>query len=145
MGFHNNKIKKRKIMFNEFDDLFDKYFNNNDDPFKRMRNLVNRLNDFESIDDNGGNPHERELGEPDEVTEFNENGYTFRRSVWDTEGGSIVKVEMVSSPLDIGFTAKRDKNGLSLDAKLKIAIENEDYEKAAELRDKINGKKKSKN
>jgi hypothetical protein len=130
-------------MFNDFDDLFDDFFGKkSNDPLKGMRDLINKLNDFSELNDDTTNPYESELGEPNEVTEFEENGYKFKRSVWETEHGSIVKVEMIHSPLDTGFTPKTKKK-ISLEDRLAIAIEEERYEDAAKIRDEIKARDKN--
>jgi len=125
-----------------FDELYNDFFSgrnknkdkDNDDPFERMRKLVNSLNNFNEIDSDGTNPLEEDLGVPDESYEFEENGYTYVKRVWNLEHGSVVKIEMVDSPLDIGFTPKKK---LSIEDKLELAVQEERYEDAAKLRDKI--------
>ena len=55
-------------MTENFDDLFDKFFDGEEDPhMKKMRNLQARLNDFDDKEGVLPNPHEDELGQPNEV------------------------------------------------------------------------------
>lgn len=129
-------------MFEDFDSLFNRYFGNRDDEdehMKKMKKLVDRLNNFDDVTgDAANNLQDRELGEPDEEIYFEENGYSFKKSVWNIEGGSIVKVEMVSSPLDnMGREPRHVKRKLSLQDQLELAVKEERYEDAAKLRDEI--------
>lgn len=133
-------------MGKDFDELFNNFFNNEGDnnegnKDKKSRNLIDRLNKFEDENFPGFNLHENELGEPDKVDTYKDKGYTFKRSTWELESGSIVKMEMISAPMDIGVNP-RVKKKLTLDAKLEIALEDEDYEEAIRIRDKINKKDK---
>jgi hypothetical protein len=132
-------------MFDDFDELFNRFFSdkgdkNESDEAKRTRRLIDRLNNFDDMNLEGFNPYENDLGEPDEVETYEEKGYTFQRSTWNLESGSIVKVEMVSLPTDGEFEPKVNKK-LTLQEKLEIALECEDYEEAIKLRDEINQKK----
>jgi len=127
-------------MFEDFDELYDRFFGGkgkgDSDEEKKAKRLIDNLNNFDDANVDGFNPFESDLGEADEVETFDENGYTFQRSVWNLKEGQIVKVEMVSSPMDVGFTP-RVKKKLTLEDKLEIAVKNEEYEEAARLRDKI--------
>jgi hypothetical protein len=122
-------------MFDDLDSLFNDFFGSDEEirkEFERLKGIVDNLNYFENL--NGEMSfEEEELGEPDETITYTENGYTFEKSIWNLEHGSIVKVQMISSPLDTGFTLKdfKDKynpKGLTLEQKLKFAIEDERYE-----------------
>lgn len=83
---------------------------------------------FENMFDN--------LGKPDKDETFEEDGYVYKKLTWDTPSGSIVKVVLISSPYD-----KKP----SLEEELKKAVEDEMYEKAAEIRDRIKIRDKHKN
>ena len=78
----------------------------------------------------------KELGEPDEIEEFEEGGVNFIKKTWITEEGEYIMVETVLIDGSNIFTGSK-----SLDEQLEEALENEEYEKAAELRDKIAEKK----
>jgi hypothetical protein len=142
------------IMSENFDDLFDKFFSNNgeDAHMKRMRKLQEKLNKFDDKNGEVENPYEEELGEPDEVTRFNEGPYVFEKKVWHLEHGHMVKVDMVFSPLDsvdesesdivgdmgdIIFGGKKRNRKQRLETQLESALEEERYEDAAYIRDKI--------
>lgn len=86
-----------------------------------------------------------ELGEPDEIETFTDGDITWEKHTWHTPTGSIGKVEIKADfdgelPPDIlsrimsGGSRKKKK---SLEEQLAIAIEEEDYEKAADIRDQI--------
>ncbi len=134
-------FKRIKVMFEDFDELYERYFGKKNkfeenDEMKKMKNLVDKLN-FEDI--TGEESSEDELGEPNECVTFEENGYTFEKCIWNLEHGTVVKVQMISSPMDTGFINKPTKK--TLDERLAIAIEEERYEDAAKLRDEINARK----
>jgi hypothetical protein len=162
-------------MFENFDDLFDEFFGGKprrvrkpkkdlSDFFKelrkemegdkeewdRMKNLADKLNNFEDLHgEHMDNPHEKELGEPDEVITFEENGYVFEKRIWNLKHGQMVKVNMVFSPLgdnegydgsdivdnfrDIVFGGKKR----SLSEQLELAVKEERYEDAVAIRDKM--------
>ena len=78
----------------------------------------------------------KDLGEPDSVEEFEEGGINFIKRIWNTENGDYVMIETVLDDEGNLFTGP-----MSLDEQLEEALEEEEYEKAAELRDKIAEKK----
>ena len=151
-------------MFENFDDLFDEFFrdkprrvrkpkNTLEDLFKdlrkemwefgdkeeldKMKNLADKLNNFEDLHgEDMDNPHEKELGEPDEVITFEEGGYVFEKKIWNLKYGQMVKVNMVITPYDADFDPVNKKK-LSLEDKLEIALQEERYEEAAKIRDEI--------
>ena len=129
-------------MIDDFDELFNRFFGNKGDKNegdegKKARRLIDRLNNFDDMDLSGFNPYENDLGEPDEIITYEEKGYTFQKSIWNLEAGSIVKVEMVSTPMDGDYEPKVNEK-LTLEERLEIALECEDYEEAIKLRDEIN-------
>ena len=121
--------------FDDFESLFEKYFGKSKpsevdsdelDSFIEMIEKLNGLTDSFNLTDGGFDPDEDDLGEPDDIIFFEENGFSFK----------IVKVEMLSTPID--------KPNISYKEQLNIAIDSEKYEEAARLRDKINtGKHKN--
>lgn len=136
---------------NYFDKLFNQYFGDknkrNEDGIAKMLNLMSKLNS--GAVDNG----ESHLGPPDSVREFEKDGIIFEESSWTTELGTIVKI---STKEDVEFTKdffnKNDiplgrtnktvnKKEMSLEDQLKMAIKDENYEKACFLRDQINNVK----
>tara|TARA_B110000211_G_C13773924_1_gene418760 strand:- start:119 stop:532 length:414 start_codon:yes stop_codon:yes gene_type:complete len=129
--------------FDEFESLFEKYFGKSKrseidseelDNFAEMIEKLNEITDSFNLTDSGFDPDEDELGEPEDIIFFEENGFSFQKTTWNAEGGKIVKVEMISSPID------RPKS-VNYEKKLKLAIEAENYEEAAKLRDKISSDK----
>jgi len=73
---------------------------------------------------------EEKMGVADETTEYNEGNIHYTKKVWVRDGGKFVRI--------IAKAADGIKyDDLSLEEKLEIAIQNEDYEKAAVLRDEL--------
>jgi hypothetical protein len=129
--------------FDDFESLFEKYFGKSKrseidseelDNFAEMIEKLNEITDSFNLTDGGFDPDEDKLGEPDKIIFFEENGFSFQKTTWNVEGGQIVKVEMISTPIDKPKSVNYEKN-------LKLAIEAEDYEEAAKLRDIINSDK----
>ncbi len=119
-----------------FDDLFNEFFNNKKPSQQGQENLglnkiIEALQNFRhmGIEENLGNSIEKELGPPDRIEESTEEGYVYKKSVWNTPQGQFVKIatELAETPSET-----------TLDEQLKDALEIEDFETAIILRDKIN-------
>lgn len=140
-------------MNNSFDDLFNDFLggdlNNNkkqkkntnktdsglEGVIKALANFSESSSDLElsnSIDDN--------LGEPTEVRYYEEDGFYFVEQIWETEFGVIKKTLVSDTPLH----GEETQIEPTLEEQLEEAVENEDYEKAAKLRDSIKKEKKKK-
>ena len=125
-----------------FDELFDSFFNNNEKKGKKRgrpkkeesynekaKKIIDSLQNFSEITDvDRQHQIDNELGEPHEINLFKADGLYFKRSIWNTEDGDIVKLEVSDEP----FAEKK-----SLEELLSEALEEENYEKAAEIRDEI--------
>ena len=141
-----------------FDDLFNKFFKHNS-PFGGFKTW---MNDAESIfkmfghalndnfDDSLEEEIQKNLGTPDEVKHFTQNGMYFEKSIWHTETGDIFKTVMSDDPSIFGDNIKFDgeevlskKKEKSLETQLKEALESENYERAAEIRDLLNPPKRT--
>lgn len=135
-------------MDNNFDDLFNEFFKNNESENKNfdeaktdnIKKLMDMLNDFGHVSDyNSPTELDAKLGEPDKVESFEEDGFQFEKRIWYVPGGEIVCVAMLDIPLNEKPTKVK-----TLDEQLEEAIENEDYEIAANIRDAIKKEKKIK-
>jgi excinuclease UvrABC helicase subunit UvrB len=126
-----------------FDELFDSFFNNDkkskrrgagrprkeDSYDEKAKKIIESLQNFSEITDNEKKYEiDNELGEPHEVNLFKADGLFFKRSIWHTENGDLVKLEVS----DVAFDEKK-----SLEELLSEALEDENYEKAAEIRDEL--------
>ena len=122
-------------MEKSFDDLFNEFFKNDDsnETNKKMEMLIKALTTPFDIESRKN--IEETLGVPDEIESFEDNGLFIRKQIWHTEKGDVIK--MVVS--DIPFETEPKK--LSLQEQLEEALEKEDYETAAKLRDEIKNKK----
>jgi excinuclease UvrABC helicase subunit UvrB len=141
-------------MTDKFDDLFNDFLGKNNkkkilrkdaknkefdaEKEEQIKGLINMLDNIEHIDS-----IDEQLGEPDKIETFEEDGFHFEKRVWYAFGGELVKVVMVDIPYT---TIKPEKPVLekTLDEKLAEAVENEDYEIAANIRDEIKKQKKIK-
>jgi excinuclease UvrABC helicase subunit UvrB len=144
-------------MDKSFDELFNEFFNprSSFDAFEKMREDAKKF--FESVfkassmstnDENLQKEVEKALGEPDEIKHYIENGFYFEERIWHTKEGSITETIMSDDPNlfpDISVFEKKTKpkkEEKPLELQLKEALEKEDYEKAAEIRDLMNPPKK---
>lgn len=117
-------------MFDNFDEFFNKRNNNNEKLQKFIESLMNMRESLKNDD-------ESKLGEPKSVSRYEENGYTFERTEWENEHGTVVKIEMVGSP----FETSGIKKEMPLSKQLELAIAEERYEDAARIRDEIKNEK----
>lgn len=142
-------------MDKSFDDLFNEFFgrrkNNFDDELaKRIeeeRKIFDSLTNF--IQSNQGENLEKmfdqNLGEPDEIENFQDGDLFFERQIWNTPTGRIMKLLVSDDPSQfIKQTQKVNKkvDEKTLEIQLQEAVEAEDFEKAAKIRDLINPPKK---
>ena len=145
---------------NDFDRMYNEYFGDNEEneprlpkSVERMFNLVDKLNQG-GLDDSS--LEEDTLGEPTSKRIVLIEGVKFEESIWETPEGSIVRMKALEPQIiDMknlgelgnimnGFFKKvetlKEKTPQEL---LDEAIEDEDYEEAAKLRDIIEGKKET--
>lgn len=142
-------------MDKSFDELFNEFFNprSSFDAFEKMREDAKKF--FDSVfkasgistnDDKFQKEVEKALGEPDEIKHYTEGGLYFQKRIWHTKEGAIIETLMSDDPSYFGDTAifekKVTKPEKPLDLQLQEALEKEDYEKAAEIRDLMNPPKK---
>lgn len=143
----NNIIKsiKKINMREDFDSLFNKFFGkkkrldpvNKEEDMEPMNELIDRLNSFHVVVPNiGEENYEKDLGEPDEVEKYEEDGYVFEKMVWYVNGGTVIRVNMITTPFDVD-NINEVEDILYLQQKLDMAVEEERYEDAAIFRDKI--------
>jgi len=137
----------------KFDDLFNKFFGRKSEEKKEEKNesfdeakaknlkgLIDMLSKFEEISDLGSSKvFDEEMGEPDKIEYYEENGLYFQKKTWNVFGGEMVKIIASDEPI------KKDsvKKSKSLEEQLEEAVANEDYEKAASIRDEIAKEKKN--
>lgn len=129
-----------------FNDLFDDFFKNNNpndkhlrirDEAKKMIEMMMRMetptppeNMVKALDDN--------LGDPDEIESGFDGVLYFERRIWHTPHGDIVKVLVTDDLNKLNHKPEQPKIvEKSLEAQLQDAVESEDYERAALLRDKL--------
>jgi len=119
------------MFFSDFEDLFNKF--NKNKKFNSKDSFQDFLN---KVRDSINNPNEGSFGEPTSVERFMDDGILFEKSTWDTEHGRITKIEMLNNHFDKHIVKERE-NELPLETQLKRAIEEERYEDAAQIRDKM--------
>jgi hypothetical protein len=108
-------------MFEDLDEIFGDLFRD-----------VNKFKEIKK-----GMISDSDLGEPTERIIFDENGYIFEKKIWNLKDKTIVRVEMVSTPVDVYVNPTKRKIGF-LEKRLEKAIENENYELASKVRDELN-------
>jgi len=119
------------MFFSDFEDLFNRFNKNRKFSSKDgFQDFLNKVRD--SINNSDSNP----FGEPTSIERFMDDGIVFERRIWETEHGRITKVEMVNNHFEKPIVKERD-NELPLETQLKRAIEEERYEDAAQIRDKM--------
>lgn len=135
-----------------FDELFDEFFNEKneknsgkkkskkpkeEDFGDELTNLMNTLSNFRQITDEDEQFEiDNNFGEPNKIEYFQEEELYFKRSVWIVDDGEIVKLEVSDQP----FNTEEPK---SLEELLQDALDSENYELAAEIRDEMNKNKKN--
>ena len=129
----------------KFDDLFndflnDKSNNNKDDNTNMMGDLFKNISNMKNFDKEGLMKElDKNLGEPDEIKSYEENGVFFQKQIWHTKHGQIIKTIISDVPF------KKKKTRVPLENQLEIAVEEENYELAAKLRDRISKREAKKN
>jgi excinuclease UvrABC helicase subunit UvrB len=134
-----------------FDELYDEFFGgdkpkkskktnkdlNSKNLSEEMLKMIESLSKFREIT----NPDEQfeidnEYGPADKVEFFTEDDLFFKRSTWVVEDGEIVKLEVSDAPF-------QEEEIKTLEELLQDALESENYELAAEIRDEMNKNKKN--
>lgn len=137
-------------MMETFDELFDDFFGGKNKKPKKTRRktkkndidseiskIIDSLSNFKQVEENDfDEDYDVDLGEPIKVQYFQTDGLYFKRSIWHVEKngekGELIKLEVSDTPFE------DEKNDKSLEECLQDALDEENYEKAAEIRDKIN-------
>ncbi len=83
----------------------------------------------------------KKLGPPTSIEKFTDYGFKFIKKTWKRKDGSIISEIQpdFDDAEEVDYEEVYEKPKVSLEKQLAIAIENENYEEAARLRDKING------
>lgn len=137
-----------------FDELFNEFFkrhninpedkisdNLRDEPKKVIDILTKIKNldeDLHSMDEELEKSIDEDLGKPDKIEFFNEDNLFYERRTWHTENGDLIKLIISDDPTLIN-APKFEK---PLQEQLDEAVADENYEKAAAIRDRMNPKKK---
>jgi hypothetical protein len=137
-----------------FDELFNEFFKRNNikpedkisdtlrDEAKKMIDILTKIKnldeDIHSIDEEIEKSIDEELGKPDKIEFFNEDNLFYERRIWHTPNGDLIKLLISDDPTLIN-APKFEK---PLQEQLDEAVAEENYEKAAAIRDRMNPKKK---
>jgi excinuclease UvrABC helicase subunit UvrB len=138
-----------------FDELFNDFFNddskhNIDDFKKEVSKMIESLKSFDDISsiDDMEKEMEKALGEPDEIEYFEDRGLFVQKRIWHTLKGDIIKMLVSDIPFEINIEFKKPviepkkQNIKSLEQQLQEAVNSENFEEAARIRDIITPKKK---
>jgi len=136
-----------------FDDLFNDFLKNNkpkknqnqsrikneDSPNEELRNDIKNIIDM--VTNLSGAIDEEQidskLGKPDKIEHYNEGNVFFEKRTWYMEQGELVKIVITDDP-----TLNLQPKTKTLQEELDEALAEEKYEKAAEIRDRMNKKHK---
>ena len=143
-------------MSKSFDDLFNEFFNrknNSDDELAKRqeeeKRLIESLANFIQSDkgENLEKMFDQNLGEPDEIENFQDGDLFFERRIWNTPTGQIMKLLVSDDPSNFIKNSQSKKPSKkvvekTLEIQLEEALSVENFERAAELRDLINPPKK---
>ncbi len=131
-----------------FNELFDEFFKKQNEvnniigdikeETKRIIDILAKIQDSTSIDEAIEFELDKTLGKPDKIEFYNENGLYYEKRIWHTPNGDMVKLIVTDDPTLI-IAPPEPK---TLKQQLDEAIESEDYEKAAIIRDKIENSSK---
>ena len=139
-------------MEKSFDDLFEDFFNRrktvkkedipNEERGKthnQIADIIKAIRDSRTVGLDGdiGTAIEKRLGPPDIEEKFTKDGIDYIKSIWNTEQGQFVKVAA-----SIALEREPKK---SLQERLEEAVEEEDWNLAIILRDRINKEKNKQN
>lgn len=139
-------------MDKSFNDLFNEFFkrNNinpddelNDDLEGTARKIIEMLtnaNNIDSFDENLEMEIDKSLGKPDKIEFYNEGDMFFEKRIWSTENGDIVKIIVTDEPT-LNMPPEMER---PLEEQLEEAVEAEEFEKAAAIRDLIKKEKRKK-
>lgn len=128
-----------------FDDLFDDFFKkkneNQPDIRDEIKKIMDTISKFRKIgsEEELDDAIDNELGEPNEIEEYIENGFLFKKLTWNTPHGSYIKLVVTDIVDNNGEyepenTVTKTK---SLQEQLEDAVETENYPLAIKLRDEI--------
>lgn len=137
-----------------FDELFNEFFKRHNinpedkisdnlrDEAKKVIDILTKIKnldeDLHSMDEELEKSIDEDLGKPDKIEFFNEDNLFYERRTWHTENGDLIKLIISDDPTLIN-APKFEK---PLQEQLDEAVAEENYEKAAAIRDKMNPKKK---
>lgn len=131
-------------MDDTFDDLFDEFLEGprdiEDEAKRLIEMLVNAEEIVRDIDSDLEGEMDTKLGPPDSIEHYEDEGLFFEERVWNLSHGRLIKVMVVDDPSKLPNYVAPEK---PLDEQLKEALEAENFEKAAEIRDKMETAKKS--
>jgi hypothetical protein len=130
-----------------FDDLFNKFLGRDDENQEFLnaeaKRIIDLIDSFKNIKHDGAYTGEEldklddelddKLGEPDDIEYSTDGEMYFEKRMWYKPQGVIIKTLISDEPL--GPVEKKPE--IPLQQQLEKAVELEDYELAAELRDKI--------
>lgn len=133
-----------------FNELFDDFFKRNNikpedkisdsakTDAKKMIDMLTSSKNVDNIDEEVEKQIDAELGKPDVIEFFNEGEVFFEKRIWKTKNGDLIKLIVTDEPT-IKVAPVPAK---SLEVQLQEAVDAEQFEKAAAIRDEIKKLKK---
>ena len=139
-------------MDKSFDELFNEFFkrkkSKSKDGFessmtemhKKIIDMLTNSFPSDNLEDTIENKINDISSKPDKIEFYNEGNMFFEKRTWHTKDGDLIKIIITDEPY-LPVTPAPQK---SLEEKLEEAVKNEEYMKAATIRDLIKKEKKSK-
>lgn len=127
-----------------FNELFDDFFNDEENKklvnkIVDLTNLINKLSIGGCMDEEDIKQLDETLGLPDKIEYIEENGVYLEKRIWNTDLGELIEIIVTDKP-NLPEPPEYSINVKSLEEQLNEAVSEENYELAADLRDKIKKK-----
>lgn len=127
-----------------FNELFDDFFNDEENKklvnkIVDLTNLINKLSSSGKMDEEDIKQLDETLGLPDKIEYIEENGVYLEKRIWNTDLGELIEIIVTDKP-NLPEPPEYSINVKSLEEQLNEAVSEENYELAADLRDKIKKK-----
>jgi hypothetical protein len=145
-------------MSKTFDDLFNDFLknlnidktdsttnesSNNVFDAEKIESILEKFGDVGDVDEEVEKTLDDSLGEPHKIERYEQGGLYYEKRIWNTTKGDFIKLIVRDKPFGSNNKFKKDTIAPTLSEQLAKALESENYENAAIIRDLINAEKNS--